>query len=490
MIQGLRKNCLVLLLLACALNASIAQKKKKTAQLTIPKVVAVDLPTIEWVTNQTDSAIVGTNIQTISCIVRSRLPLTQIELKVNGVVTDVYTTSELSIPVSVNNYEQRVERTVTLRTGRNTLSVVAANNNGQKTEGSRRIVVDPSMISLLRDENDKTPPMIFFSSPSNMRDDRVTEYTDQIKISGTIMDEAGIQSLTINNTVTPVKANGAFTIYLPLIVGENVITVEVKDINQNIALRKLLIERRNMDGTAYNYENAKNHLLIIGINSYTRWPMLNNAVSDARAVADVLTKKYRFDPDNVTMILDSAATRANIYAALRNHIEKVSPQDNLLIYYSGHGYFDKLLSEGYWVPVDGAERDVSSYVPNSQILKIIENINSQHTFLVADACFSGSLFATTTRGTYSDHIEKYRSRWGLASGRLELVSDGTSGTASPFAQSFIDFLNTNQSSKVAVTDLIQYVKKKVTELTEQTPIGNPLKGVGDDGGEFVFYRRQ
>ena len=121
------------------------------------------------------------------------------------------------------------------------------------------------------------------------------------------------------------------------------------------------------------------------------------------------------------------------------------------------------MSEGYWVPVDAQGKDVSGFLPNSQILKVIENINSQHTLLVADACFSGSL--------------------------LEVVSDGSAGTNNPFAQSFIGFLQNNSESKVAVSDLVQYVKKKVTEANNQTPVGNPLKGVGDEGGEFVFYKR-
>lgn len=217
--------------------------------------------------------------------------------------------------------------------------------------------------------------------------------------------------------------------------------------------------------------------------------MLNNAVQDAKDVKDVLTSKYNFDPLDVTILLDDEATRYNIYEALRRYIERISARDNLLIYYSGHGYFDKLLSEGYWVPVDAQANDVSAYVPNSQILKIIENINSQHTFLVADACFSGSLFASNTRG-YTEHVEKYKSRWGLASGRLEFVSDGSVGTNSPFAKSFIGFLQSNEQAAVPVSDLVQYVKKRVTETNDQTPIGNPLKGVGDEGGEFVFYKRK
>ena len=138
--------------------------------------------------------------------------------------------------------------------------------------------------------------------------------------------------------------------------------------------------------------------------------------------------------------------------------------------------------------MDGVKGDVSSYMPNAQLLKIIENINSQHTFLVADACFSGSLFAPANRG-YSENVEKFKSRWGLASGRLEFVSDGALGTNSPFSQGIIQFLMTNKQAKVPVSDMVQYVKKKVAETTDQTPVGNPLKVAGDEGGEFIFYRR-
>ena len=302
------------------------------------------------------------------------------------------------------------------------------------------------------------------------------------------MDESGIQEVMINKTITPVKTNGEFSIFLPLNVGETGITIEAKDVNQNIALKKFTIERKNTNGTAYNPAAARNYLLVVGINNYTSWPQLNNAVSDARTVSEVLTNRYTFDSLDVTILLNEQATRSNIYTALRNYIEKVTARDNLLIYFSGHGYFDKLMSEGYWVPVDAQGKDVSGFLPNSQILKVIENINSQHTLLVADACFSGSLFASSTRG-YTDQVEKYKSRWGLASGRLEVVSDGSAGTNSPFAQSFITFLQNNSESKVAVSDLVQYVKKKVTEANNQTPVGNPLKGVGDEGGEFVFYKR-
>lgn len=483
------KKIILTLFIAASILHTEAQKKNRGNQVTIPKVEVVDVPSIEWVSYLNDTTIVGQNIQTFSCLVRSRLPLQQIEVKINGITSDVYSQVDFSKAIGVNKYEQIIERTVTLRTGSNSVFVVATNDKGIRKESLRRVIVDPTQISVLRNSKDQTPPMIYISNPSNIKQDYTLEYNDMVKITGTVIDESGIQFLKVNNITTPIKANGSFNINLPLNVGDNPITIEAKDLNQNIALKKFMIERKNMDGSEYKFEDAKNYLIVIGVNAYKNWPTLFNAVADADAVKKVLTSRYKFEPENVTMLVDSQATRFNIYDALRKHIEKVSSRDNLLIYYSGHGYFDKLLSEGYWVPVDGVRNDVSSYVPNSQILKIIENINSQHTFLVADACFSGSLFASTTRG-YTDHVEKYKSRWGLASGRLEEVSDGQSGTNSPFAQSFIEFLIKNQEEKIAVSDLVQYVKKKVAEVNDQTPIGNPLKGVGDEGGEFIFYKRK
>ena len=100
-------------------------------------------------------------------------------------------------------------------------------------------------------------------------------------------------------------------------------------------------------------------------------------------------REYNFDLSNITILKDEQATQNNIYKGLRGLIEKITPKDNLIIYFSGHGYFDEVLNEGYWIPVDANANAQGEYLPNSSILKIIESINSQHTFLIADACFSG-----------------------------------------------------------------------------------------------------
>ncbi len=340
----------------------------------------------------------------------------------------------------------------------------------------------------LRNTDDKTPPLIYISNPPKIEDNIVRVSSDIISLEGTTQDESGIRKLVVNGIETPMKSNGRFVIKMPLSMGDNPVNIEVTDINDNIALKKFLIVRRDLDGGEYLAENAKNYLLVIGVDKYQHWPALNNAVRDANAVAQTLITNYNFDFGNVNVLLNGDASRNNILSTLRGYIEKITPQDNFMIYFSGHGHFDELLNEGYWIPQEAEVKTEGDYISNSTILKILENVNSQHTFLVADACFSGSLFSEQSRG-YADNVERFRSRWGLASGRLETVSDGAYGQNSPFADAFIEFLNNNDKEKLAVSELIQYVKLTVADKANQTPIGNPLKSLGDEGGEFVFYKR-
>lgn len=270
------------------------------------------------------------------------------------------------------------------------------------------------------------------------------------------------------------------------------------EISQAIALENVKTETRgentvisdnqSLDLDFDPAQKGKNHLLIIGISKYQFWNQLGNAVKDAQDVKKILTTKYDFATENVMEVYDDKATVEGINEALKKVKSKIKPQDNLMIYFSGHGHFNPELDEGYWVPVNAHRGKETEYLPNSTLLKYIKAIDTKHTFLVADACFSGSLFAQGSRG-YVENVESKKSRWGLTSGSLEYVSDGQTGKNSPFCSYFLRFLETNTKPKFPCSELIQYVKTSVANNSEQTPIGNPLRNVGDEGGEFVFYKK-
>jgi hypothetical protein len=231
--------------------------------------------------------------------------------------------------------------------------------------------------------------------------------------------------------------------------------------------------------------NAKNYLMVIGIDKYSSWPQLSNAVYDAQSLTSLLQQKYGFLPENTFSVLDSAATKQGVLDAFKKVVETVGVNDNLLIYYSGHGFFDNTFGEGYWIPVNGKKGQESDYIPNSQLLQLMKRINAKHTLLIADACFSGSLFEESNRG-YIESVSQLRSRWAITSGRLEYVSDGAVGKHSPFNETILSILTNNTKEALPVSELLQQVKTEVANKTQQTPVGNPLKNAGDEGGEFIF----
>jgi hypothetical protein len=144
-----------------------------------------------------------------------------------------------------------------------------------------------------------------------------------------------------------------------------------------------------------------------------------------------------------------------------------------------------VLNEGYWIPQD-AKRDVDAdYLPNSYLVKMLKQISARHVFIIADACFSGSLFIDSERGNL-DNAAQAKSRWALTSGRLEYVDDGQSGGHSPFAKQVLFYLDNNNKSRSTAFEMINFVREKVSEESKQVPIGNVIKNAGDEGGEFVF----
>lgn len=84
------------------------------------------------------------------------------------------------------------------------------------------------------------------------------------------------------------------------------------------------------------------YALVIGNNGYQHYRKLKMAVDDAKDVAAVLQDQYGFQ---TKLLLD--ANRQQILSALTNYRRELNQNDNLLIYYAGHGYNDKDADKAY-----------------------------------------------------------------------------------------------------------------------------------------------
>ena len=232
--------------------------------------------------------------------------------------------------------------------------------------------------------------------------------------------------------------------------------------------------------------------LIIGIDQYTgEWPPLQNAVNDAKSAAEILSGKYAFQ--YLKTLYNKDATRDNILREFEWLMQNVRENDNVLIYYSGHGEYLQKMDKGYWVPYDASSRTVSRYISNDDIRSFLAGINSKHTLLVTDACFSGDIFRGKTMTIPYDSSTKYyqkvyslNSRKALTSGGVEPVLDKGKGGHSVFAYYFLQILNKNLEKYLDAGQIFESLKIPVINNSSQTPVYSPVRNAGDEGGQFIF----
>jgi formylglycine-generating enzyme required for sulfatase activity len=239
-------------------------------------------------------------------------------------------------------------------------------------------------------------------------------------------------------------------------------------------------------GFSVDTSGGVNYLLAIAIDSYKHMPRLYNCKKDAETFIELLVENYQFEEKHVTRLLDGQATLEGMHAAFRSLIDRVGPQDNLLVFFSGHGEYDSLTGEGFWIPVNGRQGSLHEYFPNDTVRRYLSSINSRHTFLIADSCFAGALFEEGTGKSGGPRSERDPSRWGLTAGRKEVVSDGKPGMHSPFADALLYRLRNNEGS-LGVQKLCADVLEQVEANAWQTPVGEPLRVKGHRNGQFYFH---
>ncbi|MEZ4776762.1 MAG: SUMF1/EgtB/PvdO family nonheme iron enzyme [Bacteroidia bacterium] len=254
-----------------------------------------------------------------------------------------------------------------------------------------------------------------------------------------------------------------------------------------MAQRGFIIE--DEDHTLPGRIRGKNYLLVIGIDQYRHCHSLENAKRDAQAVTKVLISRYQFEESHLYELYDGDASREKIIDTLDELSEKITSQDNLLIYYAGHGYFRENLKLGYWVPADARDRRYADFINHSTIRDYIKAIPAHHTLLIVDSCFSGALLSERNLNQnlpYPDRVDQFPSRWCLAAGMIEKVSDGYIGDHSPFAKSLITYLEKNNEPRLHIRSLIDHVTLATANNADQTPIGGVILKTGDQNGQFIF----
>jgi len=247
------------------------------------------------------------------------------------------------------------------------------------------------------------------------------------------------------------------------------------------------------------YLQGNYRAVIIGNSTYQDkkgvWHSLKTPGNDADVFASVLHQDYGFA--DVTVLKD--AGRRDILLALSDLSSRVEPNDNVLVYYAGHGHLNEETNRGYWIPVDAEGEDSTTFIRNSTIRDEINIIaeKTKHTLLVSDSCFSGSLLRSGNRAAkktektnpYFIKVSNKKSVQILAAGGIEYVDDNYKNSGhSPFTYFLINELKNNIDNLLTMSELAQNVIRAVANNVDQMPQAGVLQGAGDELGEFIFAR--
>ena len=262
--------------------------------------------------------------------------------------------------------------------------------------------------------------------------------------------------------------------------------------NKNIAMKLEIpsLAEPELNAVSFNgtTDFGKYHAIVIGIDQYRDLPALKTAVSDAQSIATMLNKDYGF---KVNLVLNP--TRSQILDELARARQTLTENDNLLIYYAGHGWLDNGADQGYWMPADASRNSKANWISNTDVTSEILGMSSKHVMVVADSCYSGKL----TRGLhikeltpdYMTRMARKKARVVLSSGGLEPVADnGGKGKHSVFATAFMAALLEN-SGALDGTSLFTKIRHPVMVNSDQTPEYSDIRKAGHDGGDFIFVRK-
>ena len=281
---------------------------------------------------------------------------------------------------------------------------------------------------------------------------------------------------------------------LKLIDGENVIEIIAENVNGG----KISSSRSVLVGTDA-LANAvaidrKDYVLLFATDQYDNWTDLVNPIDDAHSLAKILKERYGFETEIVeNPNLDDVFIKLGEYGQ-----RKYKPQDQLMIFFAGHGYFDEGFGEGFVVAKNSLVNDKAktTYISHNRLRGVIGNIPSEHIFLAMDVCFGGTFdpVIASSRGLEAGETNdaeflvrklSQRTRKYLTSGGKEYVSDGIPGKHSPFTLKILQALSDAGGSDRILT--LSELKVYVEKLKPEPRLG----GFGDDKTEsdFVFVAK-
>jgi hypothetical protein len=326
----------------------------------------------------------------------------------------------------------------------------------------------------------------------------IVETTTPIKIISISIRESLEAASRGTQVLKPEESQKLYTVVekrLNLEDGDNVIEVIAENV-EGVKTKTHKIIRVGTEALANAGKLERtDYALVFATDQYDNWPDLVNPIFDSRTISEELKNRYGYNVDIV-----ENPTQDEILRKLREYAEKkYKPLDQLLIFFAGHGSYDQTFGEGFVVTKESLANDEgkTSYLSHNRLRSIINNIPSEHIFLVMDVCFGGTFdeALASARGLDDNAVYKeqdqnqfisrkltMKTRRYLTSGGKTYVSDGIAGQHSPFARKFIDALQSQGGTDGILTnaELFGFVEKLKIQA-KQGVFGDNLPG-----SDFLF----
>ena len=330
------------------------------------------------------------------------------------------------------------------------------------------------------------------------------------RLIGRVDSKTGLRELLLNDKPLTVDSSGQFQTDVALKGNETVLSLVATDKRQqtsHLNVRLLAAESTEAPELAGSSNIAPTrqagdiqfgqfYALIIGNNAYSAYPELKTPMADAKSVDVLLRERYGF---KTKLLLN--ANRHAIMSALHELNQKMTAQDNLLIYYAGHGEIDQKSQSAYWLPVDSETGNRANWISSQSITEYLSIMSAKHIMVVADSCYSGALTGSAVAKLPDGMDAAKRERWlkamnsrkartVLTSGGVKPVMDQGGGTHSVFANAFLKVLRSNQriiEDYDVFRDVANQVRASAAKAGfQQNPQYAPLQHAGHEGSPFFF----
>ena len=247
-----------------------------------------------------------------------------------------------------------------------------------------------------------------------------------------------------------------------------------------------------------HHRTGKDYALLIAINEYQdyqSWKKLKNPIHDAKTIRMLLQDYFGFE----TVLYQNPNLKEIDDLLIRWQNRTFAKDDQLFIFFTGHGYFREENLKGYLVPSDGEGTNYRTFFDLTDIGGMVSNIPCKHILLAIDACFSGTIDqeiaykgkptfrrpGATPQVNLNNFVQKqleFPTRFVITSGGKERTPDGDDH--SPFANAIINGLRNAYKNE----NILAY-QELLLRLSFVNPTPYHGKLIGHKNGGFVFVSK-